>query len=237
MRGLIQAGWMEKWEKHGWGRANVVWGCLEISVCCRINSSLFIRSPLLFLRLAPSVDKKPQHPNAYAGNAQQRLPKTHLISLALPLPHNTPPPSFQLLLDISHPIFSLQPPFHVICFEFIRHSTLSYCCHTHILQFISHVLLFSLSQLSVFPAHSSPLFLLLSIIHFSSLWSFLSPALEASPLGDRDLVGSSHVTLCETSPINSLSRFISEAMMSVFWGLSGQVQRYDTETHHLSSKL
>lgn len=61
-------------------------------MCCRINSSLFIRSPL-----PPS---SPEHwqdtatPDAYAGKAQHRLPRTHPISLTLSI--TSYPPALSL---------------------------------------------------------------------------------------------------------------------------------------------
>lgn len=78
------------------------WGCLEVSVRCRINLSLFISFPSSLLLLAWGVD---EIPTPTQRNADSR---TLLILLPLPLTSCAPfAPS--LPLDASHPILPWSP--------------------------------------------------------------------------------------------------------------------------------
>lgn len=86
----------------------------DLCVCCRINSSLFIRSPSCSSSHSPGRWQDTATPDAYTGKAQHRLPRTHLICLALPLTSPPPPLSRSLSLslhtDVSRPSFPCSRP-------------------------------------------------------------------------------------------------------------------------------
>ena len=114
-------------------------------LCCRINSSLFICSaPPPLPPLTPGHWQDTETPDAYAGKAQHRLPRTHLISLALPLTSHLspslPPTSLSL---IAHGCLS--PRFFPCSSPSMLFSPNSYISH------VSHIAVISVSSLS-FPS-------------------------------------------------------------------------------------
>lgn len=116
-----------RWKDEGRSGENK-WGrCLEVSVCCRINSSLFISFSSSFLPLALGVDKIP---NTHAGKAQHRLQNPS------DFPHSTSNPLHSLLSLVAPRGLSshstLQPCLRVILCEFIHLPRCSCWCHTRL---------------------------------------------------------------------------------------------------------
>lgn len=218
----MKAGCMEKWKKQMWERANLIERCLEISVCCKINSSLVIRSSPALTPTSPGHWQDTATPSAYTGKAQHRLPRTHLISLALPLtsisiplialrcllphfPHAALHPSPSSLIMLSYPSF--------LC-AFLYLSCSAVC-----------TLSLSSPTLSNFffvpPILSS--FLSLLSVYFSYLLSFVFSVFR--PLHTMCEQWSCRFIACHTvqdgsNKILSSWRNLCQTVRCLFWGMS-----------------
>ena len=251
-------GWRQVWDgKKKWKgktnegeRGNLVGRRLEISVCCRINSSPFISSPP---PLPPASPRRRQHtakhPTPTQEKHQHRLPSTHLIPPTLSLTSHPPPPHQSLtalrgLLSHFPPCSS--PPSKAILAESICLPRLSYCCHSRLSPVISHTPVFC-SLAHYWPIVYS-FFVIVSITLTVFLASFLSPIIyyllslcliipAVSFFGPPYTLGKFAGPLHRLYDINSDMR--SNAVINVRW-FKATWQRWkwmQGETRHLSLKL
>ncbi len=131
-----------------------------LCVAKSIRPCLFVL--LLLLTASPGHWQDTAAPDAYAAKAQHRLPRTHLISLALPLTSYPPPLSLSSLSDVSYPISPCSPPPML----FSLNSSISLISHNAVIPIFS---LYFRSSLMLCCLHSLPLLSLLSLFLICSL--------------------------------------------------------------------
>lgn len=134
----MKAGWMEKRKRTRERKSKVGW---EMSGDFYVLQNQFV--PVYpFSSSSHQPRALTRHCNTRRLRRESTTPTTqnppdfphsihHLLSSS-PLSHS-------LLSDVSHPIFPLQPRFHVFLSEFIRLPRPSYCCHIRLLSVLSFI--------------------------------------------------------------------------------------------------
>lgn len=172
--------WKEKANEGERGKtwSGDVWRFPRVAESIRPRLSALL---LLFLPLAPGVDKTPQTPDAYAGKVP--TPTTQYASDSpYSTPHLSPsaPPHQSLLSEVSCPISPCSsPPSKAILAESICLPRLSYCRRTRLSSVISRAPVFSALALSWPIVYS--FFVIVSITLKVFLSSFLSLIIHDLP--------------------------------------------------------